>query len=241
MSTRTWALTEDLSTAVVIGAIALAMSMVVMLAVELRRCERLGVAMGVSGALAAIAIALAILRPVWVSHQGVRVGPRVVVLVDGSRRLMIPEGTHIILGVCAGILSGALGLGSGTIIVPALVLLFSFGQKSAQGMALAVMVPLALVGALRYWRNPEIPMNVSVIGLIVIGALAGTLVGTELAARLPGHVLRKAFSVVLVIVAVRMFVDPSKPKDSGLNSHSTNWETANPTHKGDMTYDAAGP
>jgi len=117
----------------------------------------------------------------------------------------------VILGICAGVLSGTLGLGAGTILIPTLVLLCGFGQKSAQGMSLAAMVPMALVGALLYWKNPEIPMNVSVIALIIIGALAGTIAGTELAARLPSYILRKAFAIFLVIVAVRMFIGPSKP------------------------------
>jgi len=127
-------------------------------------------------------------------------------------QLLNPWWTFVVLGICAGILSGALGLGAGIILVPTLVLLCGFGQKSAQGMALAVMVPMALVGALRYWKNPEIEMNTLVIGLIVCGALAGTLVGTELAGRLPSHVLRRAFAIFLVIIAVRMFIGPSRPK-----------------------------
>jgi len=124
----------------------------------------------------------------------------------------------VLLGICAGVVSGTLGLGSGTVIVPVLVLVFGFGQKSAQGTALAAMVPMALVGALRYWRNPEIEMNAAVIGLIICGALAGTLVGTELAGRLPSHVLRKAFAIFLVIVAVRMFIGPSRPEKQTLDS-----------------------
>jgi len=53
----------------------------------------------------------------------------------------------VVLGVFAGVVSGSLGLGSGTILIPSLVLLCGFGQKSAQGMALAVMVPMTLLGA----------------------------------------------------------------------------------------------
>ncbi len=111
----------------------------------------------------------------------------------------------VLLGVGAGIVSGLLGVGSGTVMIPALVLIWGFGQKSAQGMALASMVPLALIGALRYWKNPEVELNHLVITLIVLGAAAGTMAGTELVARLPASLLRKCFAVFLVIVAVRMF------------------------------------
>ena len=133
-----------------------------------------------------------------------------------------PWWVFVALGIFAGVLSGTLGIGSGIIIVPTLFLLCSFGQKSAQGMSLAVMVPMALVGALRYWKNPEIEMNTVVIALIICGALAGVLAGTELAARLPGHVLRKVFAIFLVIVAAKMFMGSSKSKQPGLGDSLTN-------------------
>jgi hypothetical protein len=118
----------------------------------------------------------------------------------------------IALGVVAGTICGLLGVGSGIIMVPALVLALGFTQKSAQGMALAVMVPMAMVGAFRYWRNPDITMDPKIVLLIIAGALAGVLIGTELAARLPGHMLRKIFAAFLVLAASRMFFAKPKPK-----------------------------
>lgn len=123
-----------------------------------------------------------------------------------------PWWMFVILGLCAGIISGGLGIGGGIIIVPALVLIFSFGQKSAQGMALAVMVPMALLGAFRYWDNPKIPIDLGVVVLVICGTLAGTLIGTEIASRLPALTLRKLFAVLLIIIAVRMLL-PDKSKN----------------------------
>jgi hypothetical protein len=122
----------------------------------------------------------------------------------------------LVLGLCAGIVSGTLGLGSGIVLIPVLVLLFSFEQKSAQGTALAVMVPMALVGAIRYWRNPHIELNGTVIALLALGAVAGAMVGTELAARLSAGTLRKVFALVLMIVAIRMFT--ASPRSGGSRS-----------------------
>jgi len=133
----------------------------------------------------------------------------------------------ILLGICAGIISGTLGLGSGTVLVPALVLLCACEQKSAQGTALAVMVPMALVGALRYWKNPQVEMNVAVVGLIICGALVGTLAGTELAARLPSHTLRKVFAIFLAIVAVRMYTVSPRPQKRDLSETLTNQKEVN--------------
>ncbi len=117
----------------------------------------------------------------------------------------------VVLGLCAGVISGTLGVGSGIVVIPALVLLGGFEQKSAQGTALAVMVPMALVGAIRYWKMPHVEFNGMVILLLVLGAVAGTLAGTELASRLPAGTLRKLFAVLLMITAIRMFTASPRP------------------------------
>lgn len=134
-----------------------------------------------------------------------------------------------VLGILAGVICGTLGLGSGAVVIPILVLvpIFAFEQKSAQGTALALMVPMALVGAFRYWRDPEIDVNLSIVALIALGALPGVLAGTELAARLPSHVLRKMFAVFLAIVAVKMFTaspkrGPQAPGESLINQNNVN-------------------
>jgi len=133
----------------------------------------------------------------------------------------------MLLGVVAGIISGMLGLGSGAVVVPALVLILAFPQKSAQGTALALMVPMALLGAFRYWKNPEIEVNLGIVLLLVVGAMPGVLVGTGLAGRLPSHILRKLFAVFLAIIAVKMFTASPKqttktPGESLMNQNTAN-------------------
>jgi len=118
----------------------------------------------------------------------------------------------LLIGLMAGIVSGALGVGSGIVFVPVLILLFAMPQNSAKGTALAVMVPMVLLGALRYkyWLNPSADVNMLLVAFLVLGALPGVMIGTELASRLPAGILRKAFAVFMVIVAVKMFTTPSK-------------------------------
>jgi len=148
-------------------------------------------------------------------------------------QLSNPWWVFVLLGICAGVISGALGLGSGIIMIPTLVLLCGFGQKSAQGMALAVMVPMALVGALRYWKNPEIEIDTVIVGLIICGALAGVLAGTELASRLPNHILRKVFAAVLVIAAIKMFMTSAKPTQLSLDNSLTEQKTVSSLEHGE--------
>ena len=125
-------------------------------------------------------------------------------------QLSNPWWMFVVLGLAAGVLSGALGVGSGIVLIPILAGVFMLPQKSAAGTALAVMAPMALMGAIRYWHNPSIAINMTMVALLVAGALVGVLIGTTVMERIPGHYLRKAFAVFMVVVAVRMFIMPKR-------------------------------
>jgi len=116
-----------------------------------------------------------------------------------------------VLGLVAGVVSGCLGVGSGLVLIPALVLLFEVPQKSAQGISLAVMVPMAFVGATRYIANPDIKVDLRIAALIAIGAVVAAFVGSHLAAVLPAKVLKRAFAGFLILVAGRILW-PKAPK-----------------------------
>ncbi len=128
----------------------------------------------------------------------------------------------LLVGVCAGVLSGMLGLGSGTLIIPALVLILALPQKSAQGMCLAAMVPMALVGAIRYKMNPEIEVSMLRVALLAAGGVAGAFVGVEIATRLSGTVLRKIFACFIIAVGLRILLVPARSgrASSGLSGTS---------------------
>ena len=117
----------------------------------------------------------------------------------------------LVLGLLTGLLSGSLGIGGGVVVVPALVFLFAMSQKGAQAVSLALMVPMALVGAIQYWRFGHLQLSGSRLVLLAVGALVGVSLGAMLADRLPAAVLRRCFAVLLMFVAVRMLWQDSKP------------------------------
>ncbi len=104
-------------------------------------------------------------------------------------------------GIFAGFLSGMMGVGGGTIMVPAMVLLAGFGQHMAQGTSLLSMVPAGSVGAMTHDRlgNVERPL---LYGLIP-GVLIGTYFGGSLALILPESTLRLIFAAVLSWTGIR--------------------------------------
>lgn len=145
----------------------------------------------------------------------------------------------LLLGLCARLLSGTLGLGSGMVLIPVMVLLLHLPQKSAQGTALAVMVPMALWGAFLYWKNPDIEISLPVIALLVPTALVGSLIGVQLAGRVPAHVLKRIFAVYLIIIAVKMLIFPGAPKQSEAKE-TTSRQSAALIHKENVDELASG-
>src|SRR5262245_51637182 len=110
------------------------------------------------------------------------------------------------LGLIAGVLSGLVGIGGGIIIVPALVYFFGMDQKTAQGTSLAVLLPpTGLLAFLEYYRAGHVDITAGVG--IIVGLLLGGLFGGEFAQQLPHETLRKIFAVLLVIVAVKMWME----------------------------------
>jgi uncharacterized membrane protein YfcA len=106
------------------------------------------------------------------------------------------------VGVLAGILSGLLGVGGGILFVPALVVIFGFGQVDAEATSLLAILPVAVVGAYRQERYG----NVRVREGVFMGALsaAGAIAGVALANVLPERALELAFAALCVVVAVQL-------------------------------------
>ena len=80
---------------------------------------------------------------------------------------MLPEILSLIaVGLVAGTIAAALGLGGGIIFVPTLVVLFGFEQHVAQGTSLAVIFPTAIVATIAHAKMGSVRMKIAVpIGL----------------------------------------------------------------------------
>jgi uncharacterized protein len=108
------------------------------------------------------------------------------------------------IGILAGVLSGLVGIGGGTMIVPALVYFVGFNQKMAQGTSLAVLLPPS--GALAFWqyyRTGNVDLRMA--ALIFVGLLLGGWVGGRWAQQIPTEDLRKGFAIFMALTAIDMW------------------------------------
>jgi len=116
----------------------------------------------------------------------------------------------LITGIFSGFLSGMMGVGGGTVMVPALVLLAGVGQHLAQGISLLAMIPAGGVGALTHYRLGNVSTQM-LYGLIP-GIIVGTYCGGTLAHFLPDQTLRVVFALVLLWTGFR-YAKTAPPKE----------------------------
>lgn len=109
-------------------------------------------------------------------------------------------------GAFTGFLSGMMGVGGGSLMVPAMVLLTGFPQVLAQGTSLLAMVPAGIAGAHQHWQLGNVVRRL-VPGLVP-GILLGAWLGSSLALRLTDGSLRLAFAAVVVYTGVRYLRAP---------------------------------
>ena len=104
-------------------------------------------------------------------------------------------------GAATGFISGMMGVGGGSLMVPVMVLLTGDTQYTAQGSSLLAMVPAGSVGAYTHWRLGNVVPQI-LIGMVP-GILIGTFCGGSLAHLISEANLRLIFAVVLICLGLR--------------------------------------
>jgi uncharacterized membrane protein YfcA len=113
-------------------------------------------------------------------------------------------GGEVAVGAIAGFLSGLFGVGGGLLIVPGLVFLLAMGQRLAHGTSLAAIVPIAIAGVAGFVVGDAVDWPVA--GVVTIGAVVGSMIGTSALRVLPQRALRIGFVIFLLVNAARLVV-----------------------------------
>ena len=109
-----------------------------------------------------------------------------------------------IIGLLSGIVNGLLGIGGGTILIPAMVFLLDEEQHKAHGTALMAMLPIALVSTLLYGFKGS--LNIGLALKVASSGVFGGYLGAKLMNRIPAHQLKKAFAIFLILAGLRMVI-----------------------------------
>jgi uncharacterized membrane protein YfcA len=102
----------------------------------------------------------------------------------------------------AGFVSGLFGVGGGIIVVPGLVILFSFDQYAASGTSSATIVASAAAALLIFGSDGSVDIPAAVV--LATAAAAGAWAGARYVHRIPERTLTLIFVGVLLLAALRL-------------------------------------
>jgi uncharacterized membrane protein YfcA len=111
-----------------------------------------------------------------------------------------------------GMVGGVLGVGGGVVFVPALVIILGESQLEAEATSLLAIVPVALVGTWRQYRNRNVRLRDGLaLGLL---SVPGVAVGVVVANAVGERALELGFAALILFVAlqlVRRALGPQAP------------------------------
>jgi uncharacterized protein len=114
-----------------------------------------------------------------------------------------------VTGMVSGVFAGLLGVGGGSIIVPALAIAFAalgisdaVGQHVAVASSLAIIIPTGIMSARSH--NKRGAVDADILRLWAPFVLGGCLIGGLLAGYFTGDVLRVIFGVLAFVIALNI-------------------------------------
>jgi uncharacterized protein len=117
----------------------------------------------------------------------------------------------LVIGFCAGMLGGLVGVGGGVLFVPGLVFFMGLTQLDALSTSLVAVVFVAVVGA---WRQHGYG-NVRVRDGLIVGVLSpiGVVVGTVVANAVSERALELSFAAVQLFFAWNLARRALRPRE----------------------------
>ncbi len=107
---------------------------------------------------------------------------------------------YLVVGFFSGLLGG-MGMGGGTILIPALTVLLGVEQHLAQSANLIAFLPMAAFSLGVHKKSVNLKTE-GVLPLVLSALLTGVL-GSIVAAFLPAAALKKLFGAFLIALAVK--------------------------------------
>lgn len=126
--------------------------------------------------------------------------------------LMIDPVPRTVLGVIAGVLIGIvaalMGVAGGELLIPTIVLLYGTEIKIAGSLSLAVSLPTMLVAFARFSRDKSFSVlgqNKPFLVTMILGSIAGTVLGGLLLGVVPSLVLIPLLVLLLLLSSIKVW------------------------------------
>jgi uncharacterized membrane protein YfcA len=123
---------------------------------------------------------------------------------DGTvPRVKVRPVPTVVLGALGGLVVGMTSVGSGSLIIVALLALYPLLRPNdLVGTDLVQAVPLVAAAALGHLLFGDFQFNVTTA--LLVGSIPGVFLGAQISSRAPGGLIRRALSVVLLASALKL-------------------------------------
>lgn len=109
----------------------------------------------------------------------------------------------LIVGVLGGLMVGLTSVGSGSLIIIALMLLYPLLQMNKLvGTDLVQAVPLVIAAAIGHLLFGEVDW--SIVLPLIVGSVPGAWIGAQFSSKIPGGYVRRALAVVLLAAGLKL-------------------------------------
>ncbi len=114
----------------------------------------------------------------------------------------------LLLGAAGGLIVGLTSVGSGSLIIVALLALYPrLRANDLVGTDLVQAVPLVTAAALGHAFFGDLKLDIA--GAVLIGSVPGVLIGARISSRAPGGIVRAALVIVLLASALKLLDVPN--------------------------------
>lgn len=125
--------------------------------------------------------------------------------VEGDDALRVPvrRAATLAVGLVGGTIVGMTSVGSGSLIIVALMLLYpTLSSRELVGTDLVQAVPLVLAAAIGHllWGEFELGLTSS----LLIGSIPGVIIGAHISSRAPDHFIRPVLVLVLALTGLKL-------------------------------------
>jgi uncharacterized membrane protein YfcA len=151
----------------------------------------------VLGVVLLVAAAGMVLRSYLVGHRGPGVDG------DAARRVPVRKVATLLVGLIGGTIVGLTSVGSGSLMIVALMLLYpTLSSRELVGTDLVQAIPLVLAAAIGHviWGNFEL----SLTGSLLLGSIPGVIIGAQISSRASDRFIRPLLVLVLVLTGLKL-------------------------------------
>lgn len=109
-----------------------------------------------------------------------------------------------ITGLLGGLAAGLFGVGGGLVFVPLMILFMGIHPHLAIGTSLAIVIPTAMVGMLKYWKAGMVDWKL--VAAIAVFSVVGSWIGASLSLKLSPALIKKIYALFLAVLALKLFL-----------------------------------